>query len=75
MNVMANINYNELTKINKKIVSKIQNRGYLVTIVIYVQLPVPIAYPWPSGESCHIVKNAFKIYEITVRCPSELRTH
>lgn len=43
---MANRNYNELAKNNKKTVNKIQHGGreYVVTIVIYVVLLEPIAY-------------------------------
>lgn len=42
---MANRNYNELTKNSKKTVNKIQHGGreYVVTIVIYDVLLVPIA--------------------------------
>lgn len=48
---MANRNYNELAKNNKKAVNKIQHRGreYVVTIVIYVVLLLPIAYSCDKG--------------------------
>lgn len=58
---MVNRNYNELTKNNKKTVNKIQHGGreYVVTIVIYDVLIVPIAYSWDK-----------EIYEVTVLGPS-----
>lgn len=48
---MANRNYNELAKNNKKTINKIQHRGreYVVTIDIYVVLLLPIAYSCDKG--------------------------
>lgn len=48
---MANRNYNELAKNNKKALNKIQHRGreYVVTIVIYFALLLPIAYSCDKG--------------------------
>lgn len=62
---MANRNYNELAKNNKKTENKIQHGGreYVVTIVMYVVLLVPIAAVCP----------AFQIYEVTVLGPNSTR--
>lgn len=63
---MANRNYNELAKNNKKTVNKIQHWGreYVVTIAIYDVLLVPIV------DSCDKGACVVPSYEVTVLGPS-----